>query len=38
MDCDPAFHEYYEQTLRFVDFSQQHHDWFLRGEHLGIDA
>lgn len=38
MDCDPAFHPYYDHTLRFVDFSERNHDWFLRQEGIGIDG
>ena len=34
LDTDPKFSEYYKRTLRFIDFSQENHDWFTKGEHL----
>lgn len=34
LDRDPAFSAYYRQTLGFVDFSENHHDWFVRQQHL----
>lgn len=34
LDREPHFSSYYRHTLDFVDFSGDHHDWFLREEHL----
>lgn len=34
MDVEPQFSEYYTNTLRFIDFSEQNHDWFKRQSHL----
>jgi hypothetical protein len=34
MNTDPQFSEYYTNTLNFVDFSEQNHDWFKRQSHL----
>lgn len=34
LDRDPRFSSYYERTLRFVDFSEEHHDWFRRQSRL----
>ncbi len=34
LDVDEKFAEYYEETLRFVAFSQENHDWFQRSRHL----
>jgi hypothetical protein len=38
MNSATAFHDYYEHTLRFVDYSEQHHDWFLRSDHIGTES
>jgi len=34
LDTDPRFSDYYEQTLRFIRFSEENHDWFNKGKHL----
>lgn len=34
LDRDPAFSPYYQRALCFVDFSEEHHDWFRREPHL----
>lgn len=34
LDHDPQFSDYYARTLRFVDFSERHHDWFRRQSRL----
>lgn len=34
LDHDPTFSAYYQQTARFVDFSEENHDWFRRGGQL----
>jgi len=34
MNTDPQFSNYYTNTLHFVDFSEQNHDWFKRQDHL----
>jgi len=34
MDTKPESSEYYKNTLRFIDFSEQNHDWFKRQAHL----
>jgi len=34
LDRDPTFSAYYEQTARFIDFSENNHDWFRRGGRL----
>jgi hypothetical protein len=36
MDSDPEFHRYYKHTLRFIDYSENHHDWFLRSGRIGL--
>lgn len=36
MDSDPKYHGCYAQTLDFVDYSELHHDWFLRSDEMGI--
>jgi hypothetical protein len=28
LDVEPAFHEYYANTLAFIEHSEQQHDWF----------
>jgi len=30
----PEFSQYYQNTLRFIDFSDQNHDWFKKQAHL----
>jgi len=35
MDTKPKFSKYYQNTLRFIDFSDQNHDWFKKQAHLG---
>ena len=34
LDGDPRFSAYYERTARFIDFSEENHDWFRRGGRL----
>jgi len=34
LDREPDFSAYYRHTLDFVDFSENHHDWFLGHKHL----
>ncbi|GAX60385.1 hypothetical protein SCALIN_C10_0145 [Candidatus Scalindua japonica] len=34
LDTDPRFSDYYEQTLRFIRFSEENHDWFKKEKHL----
>lgn len=34
LDIDEEFSEYYERTLRFIQFSNENHDWFAKGKHL----
>jgi len=34
LDHDPAFSTYYDQTARFIDFSEANHDWFRGGGRL----
>lgn len=34
LDTDPDFSDYYERTLRFIDFSEKNHDWFTKEGHL----
>jgi hypothetical protein len=34
LDVDERFKEYYEQTLRFIEFSLKNHDWFEHSPHL----
>jgi hypothetical protein len=34
LDRDPKFSGYYERALRFVDFSEENHDWFRRQSRL----
>jgi hypothetical protein len=34
LDADPQFRSYYENTRRFVAFSEANHDWFTRQTHL----
>lgn len=34
LDTDPDFSDYYERTLRFIDFSEENHDWFKKEGHL----
>ena len=34
LDTVPEAHAYYENTLRFIDFSEEHPDWFKNGGHL----
>lgn len=34
LDTDPRFSIYYENTIRFVEFSAEHHDWFKKQQHL----
>ncbi|MDD5265366.1 MAG: hypothetical protein PHU43_11105 [Candidatus Bipolaricaulis sp.] len=34
LDRDPVFGEYYLRTARFVDYSEQNHNWFERADHL----
>jgi len=35
LDRDPKFSGYYERALRFIDFSEENHDWFRRQSGLG---
>lgn len=35
MDTKQEFSIYYKNTLRFIDFSEQNHDWFKKQAHLG---
>ena len=37
LDRNVDYHRYYCATHDFVEFSQRHHDWFLRNPHLSID-
>jgi hypothetical protein len=34
LDTKPEFFDYYERTLRFIEFSQKNHDWFIKDKHL----
>lgn len=34
LDTVTEAHPYYENTMRFVDFSEENHDWFKNGGHL----
>ena len=34
LDNDSKFSEYYQNTLRFIDFSVNNHDWFKNSNHL----
>jgi hypothetical protein len=34
MDIEPQFSKYYTNTLKFIDFSEQNHDWFKSQSHL----
>jgi len=34
LDRDPKFSGYYERALRFIDFSEENHDWFRRQSRL----
>ncbi len=34
MDTKPKSSKYYKNTLRFIDFSEQNHDWFKKQTHL----
>lgn len=34
LNTQPEFSIYYETTLRFIEFSEQNHDWFTKGSHL----
>lgn len=34
LDVDSAYAAYYENTIRFAEFSEQTHDWFRRQQHL----
>jgi hypothetical protein len=34
LDHDPTFSVYYDQAARFIDFSENNHDWFRRGVRL----
>jgi hypothetical protein len=34
LDRDPKFSAYYQCTARFIDFSEENHDWFQRGGRL----
>lgn len=34
LDLDPRFSDYYSASLRYADFSREHHDWFRTGKHL----
>ena len=38
MNTNASFSHYYENTLRFVDFSESKHDWHLTSDHVGIDS
>ena len=35
LDRDPEFSRYYGEVARFIDFSEENHDWFKRQQHLG---
>lgn len=34
METEPQFSAYYTNTLKFIDFSEQNHDWFKRQSRL----
>jgi hypothetical protein len=34
LNTQPEFSIYYDTTLRFIEFSEQHHDWFTQDKHL----
>lgn len=34
LDRGPEFSDYYGQVARFIDFSEENHDWFKRQQHL----
>jgi hypothetical protein len=34
LDHEPSFSEYCEQAARFIDFSEENHDWFRSGGRL----
>lgn len=34
LDKNPNYSGYYQQTLRFAEFSRANHDWFKTGKHL----
>jgi hypothetical protein len=34
LNTDPLFSKYYDATLKFIDFSEQNHDWFTKASHL----
>jgi hypothetical protein len=34
LDCEPRFSPYYQRTVRFIDFSEENHDWFRLGVRL----
>lgn len=36
MDTDPGFSVYYQNTRQFIDFSEQHKDWFHGGGNLSV--
>jgi hypothetical protein len=34
LDRDPKYSDKYSATLKFVDFSESNHDWFIKQKHL----
>lgn len=37
LDRDPELSDYYAPVGRFIDFSEENHDWFKHHPHLGYN-